>query len=124
MSIEVTLDAVDAEAAASFWREALGYQLLHVREPYFVLGPQDGGSGPRVVIQRVAAVTAGKTTVHLDLRVDDPDAEVARLQDLGATIAWEVDETSHGFIRWTVMIDPHGTHFCVCPARSADGNAT
>ena len=124
MAIELTLDAVDAEAAASFWREALGYQVLHVREPYIVLGPQDGDSGPRVVLQRVAAVTAGKTTVHLDLRVDDPDAEVARLQDLGATIAWEVDESTQGFIRWTVMIDPQGTHFCVCPARSAGGDAT
>ena len=31
--------------------------------------------------------------MHIDLRVDDPDAEVARLQALGATVAWVVDET-------------------------------
>jgi predicted enzyme related to lactoylglutathione lyase len=117
-SVEFTLDAVDAEAAAAFWSEALGYRLLHTREPYLVLGPPDGDGRPRLVIQRVEAVAPGKTPVHLDLRVDDPDAEVARLQALGARIAWEIDETSEGFIRWTVMTDPQGIHFCVCPART------
>jgi predicted enzyme related to lactoylglutathione lyase len=117
-SIEVTVDAVDAEGAASFWRDALGYRVLHVREPYIVLGPPDGDVGPRVVIQRVEAVSTDKNPVHLDLRVDDPVAEVARLQGLGARVAWEIDETAGGFIRWTVMTDPQGIHFCVCPART------
>jgi hypothetical protein len=58
----------------------------------------------------------------MDLRVDDPDGEVERLVGLGAGIAWEIDETESGFIRWTTMTDPDGIHFCVCPARDpADG---
>lgn len=118
-SIEITVDAVDPQAAAEFWSEALGYDILHVREPYRVLGPPEGSDGPRVVIQRVDRVGATKTPVHLDLRVGDPGAEVERLRRLGAKVAWEVDETADGFISWTVMTDPQGTHFCVCPARPA-----
>jgi hypothetical protein len=116
-SIEVTIDAVDAGPVASFWQAALGYDRLYEREPYIVLGPPPGDARPRLVIQRVPSITSAKTPVHMDLRVDDPDTEVARLQSLGASVEWVVDETSSGFIRWTTMADPQGTLFCVCPAR-------
>ena len=116
-SIEVTMDAVDAEAAAAFWEAALGYRRLYERPPYVVLGPPTGDPRPRVLIQRVDRVTAEKTPVHLDLRVDDPDGEVERLLGLGARVAWVVEESSRGFIRWTTMADPQGTLFCVCAAR-------
>jgi predicted enzyme related to lactoylglutathione lyase len=116
-SVEVTIDAVDADPIVSFWQAALGYDRLYERDPYVVLGPPLGDTRPRLVIQRVQQVTSDKAPVHIDLRVDDPDAEVARLQALGATVEWVVDETPAGFIRWTTMADPQGTLFCVCPAR-------
>lgn len=116
-SIEVTIDAVEAEPVAAFWEAALGYRRLYEREPYIVLGPPPADGRPRVVIQRVPTVSPGKTQVHMDLRVDDPNAEVARLKELGATVQWVVDERASGFIRWTTMADPQGTLFCVCPAR-------
>lgn len=116
-SIEVTIDAVDAEPVASFWEAALGYHRLYERGPYIVLGPPRGDARPCLVIQRVPSVTSDKTPVHMDLRVDDPDAEVARLQALGASVEWVVDETPSGFARWTTMADPQGTLFCVCPSR-------
>ncbi len=116
-SIEVTIDAVDAEPIAAFWQAALGYERLYERDPYIVLGPPAGDTRPRVLIQRVDVVTAGKTPVHMDLRVDEPDAEVERLKALGATVEWMIDETDVGFIRWTTMGDPQGTLFCVCPSR-------
>lgn len=111
------MDAVDAEPIAAFWSAALGYERLYERRPYIVLGPPPGDRRPRVLIQRVDEVTPGKTPVHMDLRVDDPDAEVERLAGLGATVEWVVDERERGFIRWTTMADPQGTLFCVCPAR-------
>ena len=119
------MDAVDPDAAVAFWSAALGYHALYARGPYTVLGSVDddgspGWSGLRLLIQHVDAVTGDKTPVHLDLRVDDPDAEVERLKDLGATVAWEVDESREndpGCLAWTVMRDPQGTHFCVCAAR-------
>jgi len=46
------------------------------------------------VIQRVDNMSSEKTPVHIDLRVDDPDAEVARLESLGATVKWVVDESA------------------------------
>ena len=119
-SLDFTMDALDPEAAATFWRAALGYDLLYVRPPYTVLGPPAGDPRPRLVIQQVDSVTPGKARAHLDLRVDDPAGEVERLLALGARVAWEIDERAAGFIRWTVMTDPQGTHFCVCPAREAD----
>ncbi len=111
------MDALDAGAVASWWAEALGYGRLYERPPYVVLGPARGDARPRLVIQQVDDVAVGKTSVHLDLRVDDPDGEVDRLTGLGAAVAWVVDETRDGFIRWTTMTDPWGTQFCVCPAR-------
>jgi predicted enzyme related to lactoylglutathione lyase len=116
-SIEVTIDAVDIDTTVGFWRKALGYERLYERAPYVVLGPPPGDARPRLVIQQVDAVTPEKSPVHLDLRVDDPDMEVARLRTLGAQVAWSVDERGAGFTRWTTMIDPGGTHFCICPAR-------
>jgi predicted enzyme related to lactoylglutathione lyase len=116
-SIEVTIDAVDADPVASFWEAALGYRRLYERGAYIVLGPPPGDTRPRLVIQRVPSVSSAKTPVHMDLRVDDPDAEVARLQALGASVEWTVDESPLGLSRWTTMADPQGTLFCVCSAR-------
>jgi predicted enzyme related to lactoylglutathione lyase len=116
-TVEITLDATDVEAAVAFWRAALGYERLYDRDPFVVLGPPPGDTRPSVLIQRVDRVTADKSPVHLDLRSDDPDAEVARLIALGATIQYQVDDRARGGGRWTTLTDPQGTVFCVAPAR-------
>lgn len=121
-SLEVVIDAVEADVAARFWSAALGYARLYEREPYIALGPPAGDPRPLVLIQRVEAVDSGKTRVHVDLRVDEPRTEVERLAALGATVEREVDETERGGSRWVTMSDPQGTLFCVCPARL--GSAT
>ena len=127
-SLEITIDAVDAEGSARFWAAALGYRRLYERDPYVVLGPASGSSppgvsgsrpqgasGPRVVVQRVAERCSGKSPVHLDLRVADPPSEVRRLVRLGARVERVVEEAG---TQWTVMADPEGTPFCVCRRRS------
>lgn len=116
-TIEVAIDALEAEPVAAWWAAALGYRRLSAHGPYVVLGPRDRDARPSIVIQEVDEVAAGKTPVHLDLRVDDPDAEVARLTKLGAVVEWVVDDTAHGGSAWTTLTDPWGTLFCVCPAR-------
>ncbi len=118
-TIEVTMDvlAADADRVVAFWREALGYDHLYDRGIYTVLLPPEGDHRPRMVFQRVEERTTDKSPVHVDLRVDEPAAEVARLQRLGASVAWTIDETNEGISRWTTMTDPQGTLFCVCPAR-------
>ena len=71
-SIEIVVDAVDADRAAAFWKEALGYERLFASGAYTALAPPDGDPRPRLLIQQVDVVTPGKTAVHLDLRVEDP----------------------------------------------------
>lgn len=111
--LEITIDAVDTKEAASFWQSALGYEQLYERPPYVALGPSNG-RGPRVLIQQVSDLARAKSRVHLDLRVHDPASEVKRLEALGATVDSVVEEAG---TTWTVMSDPSGTPFCVCPAR-------
>ena len=101
----------------TFWQAALGYERRSARGPFVVLVPPVADTRPAVVIQQVDAIGPGKNPVHLDLRVDDVDAEVARLRGLGATVEWTIDETADGGSRWTTMSDPQGTLFCVCTAR-------
>jgi hypothetical protein len=47
--------------------------------------------------------------MHLDLRPDDRDGEVARLISLGAN---RVD-VGQGDASWIVLADPEGNEFCV-----------
>jgi predicted enzyme related to lactoylglutathione lyase len=113
-SLEITIDAEDPERVAAFWTAALGYRHLYRRDPYVVCGPPPGVVGPRVVIQSVPGSPAPASRVHLDLRVPAPDATVARLVALGATVEAEVEE---GTRTWTVLRAPEGVAVCVCPAR-------
>ena len=52
---------------------------------------------------------AGKNRVHLDLRPDNQEAEIRRLEDLGAT---RIDIGQQD-VAWVVMADPEGNEFCV-----------
>jgi predicted enzyme related to lactoylglutathione lyase len=108
---------VDAVGAVTFWQAALGYERRRARSPFVVLIPPAGDTRPVIVIQHVDAIGPGKNPVHLDLRVDDVEAEVERLRSLGATVEWTIDETADGGSRWTTMSDPQGTLFCVSTAR-------
>jgi hypothetical protein len=47
------------------------------------------------------------------LRPDDQDAEVARLEGLGAT---RVDIGQSGEETWVVLADPEGNEFCILRA--------
>jgi predicted enzyme related to lactoylglutathione lyase len=119
----ITIDAVDSKRVAAFWAEALGYHVERERHPYGVLMPDEGVEGPEVLIQKVDAVTPGKTRVHIDLVVDDREAEVQRMLALGAGREGEVEDSPGGGSRWTVMTDPEGTHFCVVQREAAgDGS--
>jgi hypothetical protein len=54
--------------------------------------------------------------VHLDIETDDIDAEVARLEELGAR---RVQRTKS----WWVMAAPTGQRFCVVARSAADFDA-
>ena len=96
----------DLDHAAQFWAEALGYELA--------AEPAGQGADPdyrkldadrdnlHVEVQKVGH----ESRVHLDIETDDLEAEVARLETLGAKRI--------GFVkRWWVMEAPTGQRFCV-----------
>ena len=55
----------------------------------------------------------GKNRLHLDLRPDNQEAEVQRLEQLGAV---RVDIGQRD-VSWVVMADPEGNEFCVLRSR-------
>jgi predicted enzyme related to lactoylglutathione lyase len=91
----------DLPAAAAFWSRALGKPLAPSDdENYCVLNTEE--DEPMLLIQKVEH----ESRVHLDIETDDIDAEVARLEQLGAKRIERVK-------RWVVMEAPSGHRFCV-----------
>ncbi|MFF5081429.1 VOC family protein [Actinoplanes sp. NPDC000266] len=102
----ITFDCQDALVVARFWAGALGGELDEdsTSDKAYVEAP--GWGGPNLWFQRVPEPKTGKLRMHFDLRAADIPAERKRLEELGATFAWEVN----GLI---VMRDPEGNEFCV-----------
>jgi predicted enzyme related to lactoylglutathione lyase len=100
----------DLDAAAAFWSQALGTPAQPLDNPddgnYRQL--QTPGDQPMMAVQQVDH----PSRVHLDIETDDIEAEVQRLERLGATRVAQVK-------RWWVMQAPTGQRFCVVrPTRS------
>ncbi|MFF8288424.1 VOC family protein [Streptomyces sp. NPDC016309] len=70
------------------------------------------GLGRRLLFQRVPEPKTGKNRLHLDVHAAPGrrDAEVSRLEALGASVLRHVKEPGG---EWTVMADPEGNEFCV-----------
>ena len=109
----MTLDCVDVRAAAAFWKEALGYNepvaLADDAQFHALVSP--GGGLHHLTFQRVDEPKTVKNRAHLDLFVDDLDAEVQRLLALGARALQEHND--EGGYRTSVLADPVGNEFCV-----------
>ena len=114
--LDLVIDCADPEALAGFWAPALGYRKVGFREPYFLLLPSQR-SEPPLLLQRVPEAKAGKNRVHFDIRTDDVDGEVVRLEGLGAR---RLHAAQDGGMRWVTMADPEGNEFCVCPGVGLD----
>ena len=106
--IDCEVDNLDA--AADFWSKALGYARRPSNAPedeaYVLLNtaPEE----IHIELQRVGH----PSRVHLDIETDDVDAEVSRLESLGATKVQKVRN-------WWVMQAPTGHRFCVVSAERA-----
>jgi hypothetical protein len=137
MKLQIVLDCGEPHALVEFWAAALGYEVENhsaLVDQLLAAGhlPPDAavttrfgrgfadlaacrnpsGSTPRLLLQRVPEPAQGKLRQHLDLQVgpEAAGAEVARLQTLGATVAWVSDDRGG---RCTTMRDPEGNEFCV-----------
>ncbi len=110
-TVELVLDCRDPKRLAKFWREALDYRDHHTDANLAVLVPKEGVASP-LLLQGVPEPKAGKNRMHVDIVVDGIEAEVERLQALGAR---RIDEgvQSFGGTRWVRMSDPEQNEFCV-----------
>jgi predicted enzyme related to lactoylglutathione lyase len=113
-TIGLVLDCADPAELATFWSEALGYTTAGEAGNYVLLVPTDSGP-PKLLLQAVAEAKATKNRMHLDIETPDVDAEVIRLESLGAQ-RLEADARSEHGSRWVIMADPEGNEFCVCNA--------
>ncbi|WP_236242821.1 VOC family protein [Streptomyces sp. CC228A] len=91
------------------WRDLAAVR--HPDDPYD--GATGVGTGRRLLFQRVPEAKTVKNRLHLDLHTGpdrDREAEVRRLEGLGASVLRRVQEPAG---TWTVMRDPEGGEFCV-----------
>jgi len=121
----VDYDARDPQAIASFWEQALGWRRTYDNPEEVVLEPPAGsaldGLVPDLLFLKVPEGKTVKNRLHLDLRPDDRDTEVARLEALGAT---RVDVGQKGTESWVVLADPEGNEFCVLRALTTEEMST
>jgi Glyoxalase-like domain len=122
----VTFDCRDALAVGRFWSAALGrpldegaaiefasigFQGRRDREGW---GPVERDADPTWLFARVPESKTVKNRLHLDVTARDPEAEIARLVELGATRLADRDE--YGYT-WTLMADPEGNEFDLAKER-------
>lgn len=125
------IDSQDPGALARWWAEALQWHVVYEAEDEVVLIPGYVSSEeevrameweripPGLVFVKVPEPKGVKNRLHIDLAPhtdDDRDAEIARLEELGAT---RVDVGQGGTVTWTVLADPEGNEFCVLSSRDA-----
>ena len=101
----------DLDAASRFWSQALGYGLKKsaaVEDARYELldTPSDD---LHIEVQKVDH----PSRVHLDIEADDIEAEVKRLEKLGAKRVGAVHT-------WVVMEAPTGQRFCVVRVQRSD----
>jgi predicted enzyme related to lactoylglutathione lyase len=97
--------------AARFWAAALGWPAHDLQDPddanYREL------TGPPEEIKVLVQSVDHPSRVHIDIEADDIEAEVRRLEGLGAKRVAQVK-------RWWVMEAPSGQRFCVVRPQRAD----
>jgi len=112
--VVVDVPAGDHDGEMAFWSAATGQTRARLgRHPEYhriKLPGQDVG----LLIQQLGD---GLSRVHLDIHTDDLDAEVSRLERLGAERIKKVHD-------WWIMRDPAGLLFCVVPRPPESFNDT
>jgi predicted enzyme related to lactoylglutathione lyase len=114
--VVVDVPEPDHDRELDFWRAALGQPFTPIQGEPEYHGAQLHNQEAWMLVQRLGD---GPARVHLDIHTDDLDAEVARLEALGAQ---RVEKNKF----WWVMRDPAGLPFCVIPdppGRLSDANA-
>jgi Glyoxalase-like domain len=108
--VDVPHDVFDREVA--FWSGVLGRPPAYDPEDPDYADFDEPTPGWQFVVQRVD----DSARVHLDVETDDVEAEVQRLESLGARRVKAIRD-------WWVLRDPAGLVFCVVPVQSPEAFA-
>ena len=102
----IDCESDDLDKAAGFWGKALGAPPKSAADtapgPYVTLQVPEGE--PYLEVQAVDHASR----VHIDIESDDIEAEVSRLESLGAKRIANIRN-------WVVLEAPTGQRFCVVP---------
>jgi catechol 2,3-dioxygenase-like lactoylglutathione lyase family enzyme len=112
--LAVTIDCAEPKSLAEFYSKITGYPVQYAEDEYAGIG--DGHSSiyfQRVPDRKAPAWPGADKQFHLDFRVPDVAKAVEEYIGLGAS----KPEFQPGEY-WTVLADPEGHLFCVCPERS------
>lgn len=105
---QLIVDARDPVSLGNWWAYALGWVVVNDDPDEFEIRSAPDHF-PGLLFALVSEDKSGKNRLHLDLRADDRDGEVARLISHGAN---RVD-LGQGEPSWIVLADPEGNEFCV-----------
>jgi predicted enzyme related to lactoylglutathione lyase len=110
--LQFVIDVTNLDQGMSFWSAALDTTEVEISEAsrrvYRVLRLPD--SEIFILLQKTADPKTSKERMHLDLETDNVEAEVERLEKLGAT-RWD-HQQERGYDFW-VLRDPWQNEFCV-----------
>jgi hypothetical protein len=106
------IDVADLDAGTAFWSAALDAveETLNPASSTVYRRLRLPDADIRILLQLTPDPKVHKERMHLDLETDDVEAEVRRLEALGATRWNHQQERDHDF--W-VMRDPWDNEFCV-----------
>ena len=112
----LTVDAADPAKVGRFWADVLEVAPPEPDEDGDLVLEVPGGLTILFVTDTTPKTV--KNRWHLDLRPDDQQAEVNRVEALGATRS-DIGQT--GEETWVVLADPEGNEFCIlCSANESE----
>lgn len=137
--VQVTVDCEDPHELATWWAEALGWD-VESQDEAFIQSMVDqgfaqesdvrtyrgkrvwaagaaitnpGGRMPRILFQTVPELKTVKNRVHWDLRSPQGQATPEDVERLLAMGAQRIGEGHQGPQSWVVLADPEGNEFCI-----------
>lgn len=121
------IESTDIAKLSKWWAEALEWQVFYESDDEVVVLPPWAlelskttpfhQQPPGLVFVPVEHEKQSKNRIHIDLAPhtsDDRDAEIARLEALGAR---RIDVGQGDDVTWTVLADIDGNEFCVLSSR-------
>ena len=109
---QVVVACADPIALGRWWREVLDWVIVD-EGPVVVEIQPTPDQLPGILFLASADNKQGHNRLHIDLRPDNQETELARLTELGAT---RVD-VGQGDVPWIVLADPEGNEFCLLGER-------